>query len=51
MEENRKIELNDAELENVVGGVSVGDRVKINTRMVQYCEGCGKLAMMIYGKV
>ena len=51
MEENMKIELNDEELENVVGGFSVGDRVRSNSRTIQYCPNCGKVSMVIYGTV
>ena len=45
MEENKKIELNDEELEIVVGGFAIGDHVKVDARRVRYCPGCGKLAM------
>jgi len=51
MDENKKFELSDDELDNVVGGVSVGDRVKLDSRMVRYCPGCGKLASIVTGTV
>ena len=51
MDENKRFELSDDELDQVVGGVSVGDRVKMDSRMVRYCPGCGKLASVVYGTV
>ena len=51
MNDNKKIELNDEELEKVVGGFAIGDHVKVNCRRVRYCPGCGKLAMYSYGTV
>ena len=37
------MELDDEQLEATVGGVSVGDRVSINPRMIAYCPGCSGL--------
>ena len=51
MEENKKFELSDDELDEVVGGVSVGDHVKMDSCMVRYCPGCGKLASVVTGTV
>lgn len=51
MDENNKFELSDEELDNVVGGVSVGDRVKVDSHMVRYCPSCGKLASVVTGTV
>ena len=36
-----RIEMTDAELKKVVGGFSIGDRVKAASRMISYCPGCG----------
>jgi len=51
MDKNKNLELSDEELDNVVGGVSVGDNVKMDSRMVRYCPGCGKLASIVTGTV
>ena len=51
MDENKKFELSDDELDQVVGGVSVGDNVKMDSRMVRNCPGCGKLASIVTGTV
>lgn len=51
MDENKKFELSDEELDQVVGGVSVGDNVKMDSRMLRYCPGCGKLASIVTGTV
>lgn len=51
MDENKRFELSDDELDRVVGGVSVGDRVKMDSRMVRYCPGCGKFASVVTGTV
>lgn len=51
MDEHKRFELSDDELDQVVGGVSVGDRVKADARMVRYCPGCGKLASSVTGEV
>ena len=51
MDDKKKIELNDEELEKVVGGFEIGDHVRANARMIRYCPGCGKLAMYSYGTV
>ena len=51
MEENKKIEMTDEELETVVGGFNIGDHVRANARSIRYCPGCGKLAMYSYGTV
>lgn len=39
------LELNDDELDTVVGGYSVGDKVRCNRWSVEYCPQCGKLLM------
>ena len=36
-------ELNDGELEQVVGGYKVGDTVQCSANMVAYCSNCGRL--------
>ena len=36
------LELNDDELDTVVGGYSVGDKVRCNRWSVEYCPHCGK---------
>ena len=51
LDKNISAELSDEELDQVVGGVSVGDRVKMDSYMVRYCPGCGKLAMYSYGTI
>ncbi len=43
MEENKKFELNDEELEQVVGGYGVGDTVRCSSDMIAYCPNCGRL--------
>ena len=35
----------------MVGGVSVGDRVKVNARVIRYCPGCNRLAPIVTGTV
>ena len=51
MDNEERFELNDEELDKVVGGIDVGDRVKVNAGSVRYCPGCGKLAMKFNGTV
>ena len=43
MEDNKKFELNDEELESVVGGYSVGDTVTCSADRISYCSNCGRL--------
>ena len=44
--ENKDLrELTEEELENVSGGYSVGDVVRIRNNMVVYCNNCGALLM------
>ena len=45
MDDMKKYELEDTELDVVVGGYSVGDTVRCKSLTVQYCAGCGKLLM------
>ena len=49
MDNKERFELNDDELDNVVGGISVGDRVLVNTRTVRYCPNCAKLPIKYTG--
>ena len=39
----KNYELNDDELDQVVGGYGVGDTVTGSKSAVQYCSGCGRL--------
>jgi len=43
MEDNKKFELSDEELDNVVGGYGVGDTVNCSRDQIDYCSNCGKL--------
>ena len=43
MEENKKIELNDEALDNVVGGYDIGDTVICSHADIVYCSNCGRL--------
>ena len=43
MDENKKLELNDDELDNVVGGYGVGDTVTCSADAISYCSNCGRL--------
>ena len=45
MDDMKKYELGDDELDTVVGGYSVGDKVRCKSLTVQYCNGCGRLLM------
>ena len=45
MDDMKTYELDDNELDAVVGGYSIGDRVLCKSQMVQYCPRCGKLVM------
>jgi len=52
MDDNKRFELNDEELENVVGGFEIGDHVVAHSySLTYYCPGCGKLATYAYGTV
>ena len=48
MEENKKYELNDEELDQVVGGVSIGDTVCCSHDDIAYCSNCGRLLKNYY---
>ena len=39
----KNYELNDDELDQVVGGYGVGDTVTCSKSAIAYCEGCGRL--------
>lgn len=43
MDDMMKFELNDDELDTVVGGYGIGDTVKCNKWNIQYCPKCGRL--------
>ncbi len=43
MEENKNYELNDEELDTVVGGYGVGDTVLCSYGDIAYCSNCGRL--------
>lgn len=43
MDVNKRIELSDDALDQVVGGVSVGDTVTCSSDMIAYCSNCGRL--------
>ena len=43
MEENKNYELNDEELDTVVGGYGVGDTVLCSHDDIVYCSNCGRL--------
>ena len=43
MEENKKFELNDEELDQVVGGYGIGDTVTCSYDRIDYCSSCGRL--------
>ena len=43
MEENKKFELNDEELDTVVGGYGIGDTVLCSHDDIVYCSNCGRL--------
>ncbi|MBQ7138079.1 MAG: hypothetical protein IJO39_03685 [Clostridia bacterium] len=43
MEENMKFELNDEELDTVVGGYGIGDTVLCSHDDIVYCSNCGRL--------
>jgi len=43
MEENKKFELKDEELNAVVGGYGVGDTVICSRDEIDYCPNCGRL--------
>ena len=45
MDDMKKYELGDDELDTVVGGYGVGDKVRCKSLSVQYCNGCGRLLM------
>lgn len=41
--DEKNYELNDDQLDQVVGGYGVGDTVTCTKSAIEYCEGCGKL--------
>lgn len=43
MDVNKRFELSDDALDQVVGGVSVGDTVTCSSDMIAYCSNCGRL--------
>lgn len=43
MEKNKNFELNDEDLEKVVGGYSIGDKVNCSHDEIAYCSNCGRL--------
>lgn len=43
LNKNNPAELNDEELDQVVGGYGVGDTVRCSRSVVAYCPGCGRL--------
>ena len=45
MDDMKKFELADDELDAVVGGYSAGDTIHIQRGRVEYCPTCGKLVM------
>ena len=38
-------EINDEQLDTIVGGAAIGDVVKVKSWQVTYCAKCGKLLM------
>jgi len=45
LENKNPHELSDDELENISGGVSVGDVVRIRRNYIDYCSNCGHLLL------
>lgn len=45
MENITQYELNDDELDNVNGGYSVGDVVRVRSHQINYCQKCGRLLL------
>ena len=43
LNKNTPAELNDEELDTVVGGVSIGDTVLCSHSDIVYCSNCGRL--------
>lgn len=43
MDVNKRFELSDDALDQVVGGVFVGDTVTCSSDMIAYCSNCGRL--------
>ena len=43
LNKNTHAELNDEELDQVVGGVSIGDTVLCSHSDIVYCSNCGRL--------
>ena len=45
MDDAKKVELGNDELDAVVGGYEVGQKVRCNRWSVDYCPKCGKLLL------
>lgn len=45
MDDMKKYELSEDELEKVVGGYSIGDTVSIRSTQINYCPRCARLLM------
>ena len=45
MDDMKKHELSEDELEKVVGGYSIGDTVSIRSNQINYCPRCARLLM------
>ena len=45
MDDMKKYELGDDELDQVVGGYEIGQKVRCKSWDVKYCPKCGKLVM------
>ena len=43
MDDMKKVEMNDEQLGQVVGGYGVGDTVTCTKSAIEYCDGCGRL--------
>ena len=43
MDEMKKYELNDDELDAVVGGYDIGTTVHCRSSTIKYCKSCGRL--------
>ena len=47
----KNYELNDEQLDQVVGGYGVGDTVTCTKSAIEYCEGCGRLLNNYQAKI
>lgn len=43
MDNKERIEMTDEQLDEVVGGLSPGDHVRVNSLAAGKCPGCGKM--------